>query len=69
MRISLKKGLVVEKHAGTHPVFFLILKGRGIFTTGKGDFELIGSDYVSLEQDEPRDIKSLEDLVILGVRD
>jgi len=69
MRISLKKGLVVEKHAGTHPVFFLVLKGRGIFTTGKGDFELAENDYVSLEKDEPRGIKSLEDLVILGVRD
>jgi quercetin dioxygenase-like cupin family protein len=69
MRISLKKGLVVEKHAGTHPVFFLVLKGRGIFTTGKGDFELAENDYVSLEKEEPRGIKSLEDLVILGVRD
>lgn len=69
MRISLKKGVVVETHAGTHPVFFLVLKGRGIFTTSKGDFELTENGYISLEQDEPRGIKSLEDLVILGVRD
>jgi len=69
MRISLKKGIVVEPHAGTHPVFFLVLKGRGIFTTGSGDIELAENDYVSLKTDEPRGIKSLEDLVILAVRD
>ena len=69
MRISLKKGLVIEKHAGTHPVFFLVLKGRGVFTTGNGDVELAENDYIALEQEEPRGIKSLEDLIILAVRD
>ncbi len=46
-----------------------ILKGRGIFTTGNGDVELAENDYIALEQEEPRGIKSLEDLIILAVRD
>jgi len=69
MRISLKKGLKIEPHTGTHIVFFLVLKGRGIFTTESGDVELGENEYISLKESEPRGIRSLEDLVVLAIRD
>ena len=69
MRISLKAGISVPIHEGSHTVFFFVVKGRGIFTTGEGEVELSQNEYVHLESDEPRRIKSLEDLIILAVRD
>jgi len=69
MRISLKKGLVIEPHAGNHPVFFLILKGRGTFTKGSNEIDLGENDYISIDSDELRGIKSIEDLIVLAVRD
>ncbi len=69
IRISLKKGLVIEPHHGNHVVFFYVLRGKGIFTTGSGEIELGENEYISLNATEPRGIKSLEDLVVLAVRD
>lgn len=69
MRISLKMGLEIEPHAGNHPVFFLVLKGRGIFTNGGKEIELGENEFVSIDSDKLRGIKSLEDLVVLAVRD
>ena len=69
IRISLKKGLIIEPHHGNHVVFFYVLKGKGLFTTGSGEIELGENDYISLKETEPRGIKSLEDLVVLAVRD
>ncbi len=69
IRISLKKGLTIEPHHGSHVVFFYVLRGKGIFTTGSGEIELGENDYISLKETEPRGIKSLEDLVVLAIRD
>ena len=69
IRISLKKGVTIESHTGTHVVFFLVLKGKGIFTTGSGEVELGENEFISLNESEPRGIKSLEDLVVLAIRD
>ena len=69
MRISLKSGMSIPSHEGTHPVFFFIVKGRGIFITGEGEVELKQNESIYLESNEPRGIKSLEDSVILAVRD
>jgi quercetin dioxygenase-like cupin family protein len=69
MRISLKEGLAIEPHRGSHVVLFLVLKGRGVFTTGSGEVELRENEYISLKESEPRGIKSLEDLVVLAIRD
>jgi len=68
MRISLKKGLIIEPHQGSHVGFFYVLKGKGIFTTGSGEFELGVNDYISMKETEPRGIKSLEDLIVLVIR-
>jgi quercetin dioxygenase-like cupin family protein len=69
MRISLKKGLEIPPHQGSHVVVFFVLKGRGMFTSGSGEIELGQNDYISLDESEPRGIKSLEDLVVLAIRD
>ncbi|HEC36607.1 hypothetical protein LCGC14_0822400 [marine sediment metagenome] len=68
IRISLKKGLTIEPHYGSHVVFFYVLRGKGIFTTGSGEIELGENDYISLKETEPRGIKSLDDLVVLVIR-
>ena len=69
MRISLKKGLVIETHQGTHVVVFFVLKGKGLFMSGSGEVELGENEYISLNESEPRGIRSLEDLVVLAIRD
>ena len=69
MRISLKKGLVIEQHQGSHVVVFFVLKGKGLFMSGSGEVELGENEYISLNESEPRGIKSLEDLVVLAIRD
>jgi len=69
MRISLKKGLAIPPHQGSHVVVFLVLKGKGLFMSGSGEVELGENDYISLNETEPRGIKSLEDLVVLAIRD
>ena len=67
MRISLKKGLEIEPHDGSHPIVFLVLKGKAIFPTASGDVELGENDYISYSETEPRGIKSLEDLTVLVI--
>jgi len=69
MRISLKKGLEIKPHAGTHPAVFLVLKGKAIFPTASGEVELGENDYITYNDTESRGIKSLEDLIVLVIRD
>jgi len=69
MRISLKKGLEIEPHDGSHPIVFLVLKGKAIFPTSSGEIELGENDYITYSETEPRGIKSLEDLTLLAIRD
>ena len=69
MRISLEKGLEIAPHNDDHPAFFLVLQGKGIFTSKKGETELAQNEYISIDADEIRGIKSTENLVVLVVRD
>ncbi len=69
MRISLKKGLVIPPHKGSHVVLFLVLKGKGAFTSDSGEIVLEKDDYITIGENETRGIRSLEDLVVLAVRD
>lgn len=69
MRISLKKGLEIQPHHGSHPVVFLVLKGRGVFPTDSGEVELGENDYITYNDTESRGMKSLEDLIVLAIRD
>ena len=69
MRICLKKGAIRDLHTGDHSAFFLVLEGKGIFTTGTGEVELEANDFLTIKKGEIRGIQSLEDLVILAVRE
>ena len=69
MRISLKKGLEIAPHHGSHPVVFFVLKGRGVFPTDSGEVELGENDYITYSDTESRGMKSLEDLTVLAIRD
>lgn len=68
MRISLKKGLEIEPHNGSHPVLFLVLKGKGVFPTDSGEVELSENEYITYNDTESRGMKSLEDLTVLAIR-
>lgn len=68
MRISLKKGLEIEAHNGSHPVLFLVLKGKGVFPTNSGEVELSENEYIAYNDTESRGMKSLEDLIVLAIR-
>ena len=69
MRISLKKGLEIEPHHGSHPVVFLVLKGKGSFPTDSEQVELGEFEYITYSETESRGMKSLEDLTVLAIRD
>ena len=68
MRISLKKGLEIEPHFGSHPVLFLVLKGKGVFPTDSGDVKLCENEYIAYNDTESRGMKSIEDLTVLAIR-
>ncbi len=53
----------------SHSVFFLILKGKGVFTCGEREFELGQNQYIHIEKDEKRGIQALEDLVIFTIKE
>ena len=69
MRITLKKGLEIAPHNGSHPVVFLVLKGKGVFPTDSGEVELCENEYIAYSDAESRGMKSLEDLTVLAIRD
>ena len=68
-RIALGKGLVVPPHQGDHSAFFLILKGKGVFTRNEEEFELGPNQFIQIGKNDTRGIQAVEDLVILAVRD
>jgi quercetin dioxygenase-like cupin family protein len=61
--------LEIKAHPEPYAVFFLVLDGSGIFTKNVGEVKLKKNDYIFIEADEIRGIKSLENLVVLGVQD
>lgn len=69
VRVCLEKGLEIQPHTEPYAVFFLILEGSGIFTRKDGEYELKKNDSIFIEANEIRGIKSLENLIILGVQD
>ena len=69
LRIALAKDTKIMPHEDAHPVFFLILKGKGIFTCGENEIELGPNQYLHIEKDERRGIQALEDLVIFAIKE
>lgn len=68
VRIALGKGVKIPPHQGAHAVFFLVLKGRGIFTCGEEEVELSEHQYLHIKTDQTRGIQALEDLVVFVVK-
>jgi hypothetical protein len=50
-------------------VYFTVLQGRGVFTSGIDSATLNMHEGIYIKKDEIRGIKALEDLVVLGVQD
>lgn len=67
--VCLESNQEITPHPEPYAVFFLVLKGGGLFTKGKKSFELEKNSGIYIEKDEPRGIKALERLVILGIQD
>lgn len=67
--VCLEKNQNIPPHPEPYAVFFLVLEGKGIFTKGKKCFELEKDSSIYISTDEPRGIKALDKLIILGVQD
>lgn len=65
--VCLKEGQEIAPHPGDDSMFYIV-KGRGIFSTEDGVFDVGPGDAVILENGEKRGIKARESLVILASR-
>ena len=68
-QLCLKKGITLPPHTEDHTAFFLVLKGKGIFTSSSGEVELGPNGFMAIKKGEVRGIHTLEDLVVLVVRE
>ncbi len=59
----------ITPHPEPYAVFFLVLQGKGLFTKGDDSFEIEKGGGIFIKKDEPRGIKALEKLTVLGVQD
>jgi len=67
--ICLKKGLEIPPHPEDYGVLLTILEGKGVFTDKNGQTILSKNQSIFIKKNEVRGIKSLEDLIILGIQD
>jgi len=67
--VNLGKNQEIPPHPEPYAVFFLVLRGSGIFTTRKGTLSLREGSSTYYEKNAIRGIKSNEELILLGVQD
>jgi len=67
--ICLNKNQEILPHPEPYGVAFIVLEGKGIFTTKNGEFKLKKNSMLYVNANEIRGIKSLDKLVILGIQD
>ena len=67
--ICLEKDQEIPPHPEPYAVFFLVLEGKGIFTSSTGQYELRKNSSIYMKADEKRGIKCVEKMVVLGVQD
>lgn len=67
--VCLEKDQEIPPHPEPYAVFFLVLEGKGIFTSSQGKYELRKNSSIYLEADEMRGIKCVEQMIVLGVQD
>ncbi len=59
----------IPPHPEPYAVFFLVLQGKGVFIKDEKSFKLKENSGLFIKKDEPRGIKALEKLTILGIQD
>lgn len=67
--VCLAAGQEIPVHPEPYGACFYVVSGKGMFTVGKEKFELSSGKMVFAAADEMRGIKSLEQLVLLGIHD
>lgn len=67
--VSLEADQEIAPHPEPYAVFFYVLEGTGVFTTGDGTVELEHGDALHLEPGEERGILCLDPLTILGIQE
>lgn len=67
--VSLETSQEIPPHPEPYAVFFMVLEGEGVFTTGEGSFELQPGSGIFIESGGIRGIKCLDRLTILAVHD
>lgn len=67
--ICLPAGVAIPPHPEPFAAFFTVLEGKGVFTSGGESVELGPDGAITIGPNDMRGIRSLEDLVVLGVHD
>ncbi len=67
--ISLDEKQKIPPHPEPYGVAFIVLEGKGIFSTKDGEFTLKKNSMIFMKANEIRGIKALEKLVIVGIQD
>jgi quercetin dioxygenase-like cupin family protein len=67
--ICLETGQEIPSHPEPYGACFYVISGKGIFTIGKETFELSDGQLVFAPANEIRAIKSLEQLLLMGIHD
>lgn len=67
--ICLQAGVEIPPHPEPFAAFFTVLEGRGVFISGGESVELGPGGAITISANDLRGMRSLEDLVVLGVHD
>jgi quercetin dioxygenase-like cupin family protein len=67
--VCLETGQEIPPHPEPYAVFFLVLEGEGLFTTGKDSFRLRSGSGIFIERDGVRGIRCLDRMSVLGVQE
>jgi len=66
--IKMAKDQKIDPHPENYAVFFFIIQGSAIFTTGNGTYKIIKNEAIYYDPNEIRGIKPLEDSIFLGIQ-
>ncbi|TXT63312.1 MAG: hypothetical protein BAJALOKI3v1_390005 [Promethearchaeota archaeon] len=66
--IKIAKDQEIVPHPENYAVFFFIIQGSAIFTTGNGTYKIIKNKAIYYDPNEIRGIKPLEDSILLGIQ-
>lgn len=67
--VCFEAGQEIPPHPEPYAVYFVVIEGQGVFTTGDGSFELARGSAIMVGRDGIRGIRSVDPMVVLGVQD